>query len=157
MMRQRLGILLLGVLALVTVLVVANAAAYSGSEGGYHVKLVVPQEHTDTSLVDGYNITFSASTEMAGFLRTEAGYNINLNLYPSGVGGGYNESGLRLYLVPEQAYISHWCDIPANDPVCFWEWLRGAAEVPAVTLTGLAILVGILSAIILTTIRGKRR
>jgi hypothetical protein len=145
---------LLGILALAAVLV-APAAAYSGSEGGYHVKLVVPGEHSDTSPVDGYNMSFSASTEMAGFLRTEAGYNINLNLYPSGVGGGYNESGLRLYLVPEQAFISHWCDIPANDPVCFWERLR-AAEVPAVTLTGFIALVGILSVVISIKIRRKR-
>jgi hypothetical protein len=147
---------LLGMLALATVLMVAPAAAYSGSEGGYYVKLVVPGEHTDTSPEDGYNMTFSASTQMAGFLGTEGGYNLNLNLYPSGVGGGYNESGFRLYLVPEQAYISHWCDIPANDPFCFWERLREAAEVPAVTLTGSVVLVGILSAIILLTIRRRR-
>jgi hypothetical protein len=155
MMRQRLGILL-GILVLTTVILVAPAAAYSGSEGGYHVKLVVPEEHLDTSPDDSYNMTFSASTQTAGYLHTEDGYNINLNLYPSGVGGGYNENGFRLYLVPEQAYISHWCDIPANDPPCIWERLRGAAEVPAVTFTGLAVLVGILSAIILVTIRRRR-
>jgi hypothetical protein len=117
MSTRRLGILL-GVLVLAAVLVVANAAAYSGSEGGYHVKLVVPQEHSDTSPEDSYNMTFIASTQTAGFLGTEGGYNLNLNLYTSGVGGAYNESGLRLYLVPKQAYISHWCDIPANDPIC---------------------------------------
>jgi hypothetical protein len=147
---------LLGMLALATVLMVATIAAYSGSEGGYYVKLVVPGEHLDTSPEDEYNMTFSVSTQTAGFLHTEAGYNLNLNLYPGGVGGGYNESGFRLYLVPEQAYISHWCEIPPNDPPCFWERLRGAAEVPAVTLTGLVVLVGILSTIILRTVRRRR-
>jgi hypothetical protein len=156
-MNTRRFIILLGILTLAITLLVAPVAAYSSSEGGYHVKLVVPGEHLDTSPEDGYNMTFSASTQTAGYLHTEGGYNINLNLYPSGVGGGYNESGLRLYLVPEQAYISHWCDIPANDPPCIWERLRGAAEVPAVTFTGLVVLVGILSAITLVTIRRKRR
>jgi hypothetical protein len=150
-------VILLGILVLTTVILVAPVAAYSGSEGGYHVKLIVPEELLGTSPEDGYNMTFSASTQTAGYLHTEAGYNININLYPSGVGGGYNESGLRLYLVPEQAYISHWCDIPANDPPCFWERLRRAAEVPAVTFTGLVVLVGILSAIIVVTIRRKMR
>ncbi len=154
MMRQRLGILL-GMLVLATVLV-ANAAAYSGSESGYHVKLVVPQEHTDTSPEDVYNMTFSVSTQTAGFLGTEGGYRLGLNIYKSGVGGGYNESGLRLYLVPEQAYVSHWCDIPANDPPCFWERLRGAAEVPVLTLIGSLALIGIMSVLFAATLRKRK-
>ncbi|HUV02874.1 MAG TPA: hypothetical protein VMW67_05460 [Desulfobacteria bacterium] len=158
MSTRRLGILLLGILVLVTVLVVANATAYSGSEGGYHVKLVVPQEHSNTSPDDGYNMTFIASTQTAGFLGTEGGYNLNLNLYTSGVGGAYNESGLRLYLVPEQAFISHWCDIPANDPICLWERLRGGAVVaPVFTLIGTIALIGILSVLLGITTRSKKR
>jgi len=48
-------------------------------------------------------------------------------------------------------------DIPANDPPCIWERLQGEAEVPAMTLTGLVVLVvGILSVIISRTIRRKR-
>jgi hypothetical protein len=146
---------LLGILALTALLLITPIAAYSGSKDGYYVKLVVPGEYKDTSPEGDYQLTFVASTQMAGFLGTKDGYNINLNLYPSGVGGGYNESGVRLYLVPEQAYISHWCDIPANDPPCFWERLQ-AAEVPAVTFAGFVVLVGILSAILLRTIRRKR-
>jgi hypothetical protein len=157
MSTRRLVILFLGMLVLATVLV-ANATAYSGSEGGYHVKLVVPQEHSDTSPDDGYNMTLSASTQTAGFLGAEGGYNLNLNLYTSGVGGAYNESGLRLYLVPEQAFISHWCDIPANDPICLWERLRGAvAEVPVFTFIGTIALIGILSLILGITTRSTRR
>ncbi|MBN1762998.1 MAG: hypothetical protein JW878_08005 [Methanomicrobia archaeon] len=155
MKRERIGILL-GIVALVTVLV-ANAAAYSGSEDGYHVKLVVPQEHTDTSPEDDYNMTFIASTQTAGLLGTEGGYNININLYTNGVGGAYNESGMRLYLVPEQAFISHWCDIPANDPLCFWERLRGAAKAPVFTFIGSIALIGILSVLLGITTRKKRK
>ncbi len=111
---------LLGILTLASLVIVTPVTAYSGSESGYYVKLVVPEEHKDTAPEANYRLTVLASTQTAGFLRTESGYNINLNLYPSGVGGGYNESGFRLYLVPEQAYISHWCEIPANDPLCIY-------------------------------------
>jgi hypothetical protein len=107
---------LLGILALATILLVANAAAYSGSESGYYVKLVVTQSYANTLFDDGFAVTFIVSPQTTGLLRTEAGYNLNLNLYPSGVGGGYTESGLRLYLVPEQAYISYQYEITANDP-----------------------------------------
>ena len=157
MKRERIGIVL-GMLVLVAVLAVANAAAYSGSEGGYYVKLVVPQEHSNTSPEDGYNVTFSASTQTAGFLGTEEGYTINLNLYTCGVGGAYNESDMRLYLVPEQAFVSHWCSIPANDPICLWERLRGGvAEVPVFTVIGTIALIGVLSVLLGITTRKKRK
>jgi hypothetical protein len=153
MMKQRLGILL-GMLALATVLV-ANAAAYSGSEGGYYVKLVVPQEHSNTSPDDGYNMTFIVSTQTAGFMRTEGGYRLGLNIYTSGVGGGYHENDLRLYLVPEQAYVSHWCGIPANDPICLLARIRAAVPVPALTLIGSIALIGIMSVLLAATLRKR--
>lgn len=158
MIRKRaLLLLFIFILALATVSV-ANISAYSGSESGYHVKLVTPQEFADTSSEDDYKTTFIVNSETSGFLRTEGNYKLGLNLYTSGVGGGYSEEGFKLYLVPEQAFISYCCDITANDPICIGRRLiAAAAKVPAITPIGILALIGILSVVLAVATLRRRK
>jgi hypothetical protein len=95
---------------------VTNVSAYAGSESGYHITLVTPQEFADTMSEDAYKMAFIVNPATAGFLRTEGNYKLGLNLYTRGVSGAYREDGFELYLVPEQAFISYAYDITANDP-----------------------------------------
>lgn len=115
-MKMRRRCLFLLVILAWAVVSVTMVSAYSGTEAGYHVKLVVPHEFSDTAHEGGYRMPFSLNPTTSGFLSTENGYKIALNLYTSGVGGAHNEDGFTLYLVPEQAFISYSYDITANDP-----------------------------------------
>jgi hypothetical protein len=125
-MRARTLLLLLALIALV-MLTIAAVTAYSGTEAGYRLSLVTPQEYADPAPENGYTIACIANPTTVGVIRTEGGYSIGLNVYTSGVGGVYNEVGYHLYLVPEQAFISYQYDITANDPVKFIQFgaLRG--------------------------------
>ena len=96
MIRKK--VLLLIFLLTLANLSVANVSAYSGSESGYQVDFIV-------------------DSETSGFLGTEGNYKLGINLYTSGVGGEYNEVGYKLYLVPEQAFISYTYGITTNDPI----------------------------------------
>lgn len=157
MIRKKVLLLLFIFILALTTASVANVSAYSGSESGYHVKLVTPPEFADTSSEDAYRMTFIVNPETSGFLRTEGNYKLGLNLYTSGVGGGYSEEGFKLYLVPEQAFISYSCDITANDPICIERRPIAAAEVPAITPIGMLALIGILSVVLAVATMRKRR
>lgn len=117
-MRRNRVLLLLCILTLANVLVaaVANASAYSGSESGYRLTLVAPPGFSDVSAEDTCKMTFMVNPAISGFLRAEGNYKLGLNIYTSGVSGGYIEDGFELYLVPEQAFISYSYRITANDP-----------------------------------------
>ena len=106
------------VLLLILTLTLASAGvqAYSGSESGYHIKLVTPHEFSDISSDAAYKMSFVAGTGTSGFLRTEGDYTVGLNIYTTGVGGEYNEDGYELYLVPDRAFVSYRYGITANDP-----------------------------------------
>src|SRR5665811_2409618 len=58
-------------------------------------------------------MSFIAKSTTSGFSKAEGNYKI-LNLYDSGVGGGYSENRYKLYLVPVQAHISYSNDITLN-------------------------------------------
>lgn len=106
------------VLLLILTLTLASASiqAYSGSESGYHIKLVTPHEFSDISSDAAYKMSFAVGTGTSGFLRTEGDYTVGLNIYTTGVGGEYNEDGYELYLVPDRAFVSYRYGITANDP-----------------------------------------
>jgi hypothetical protein len=106
------------VLLLILTLTLASASvqAYSGSESGYHIKLVTLHEFSDISSEDAYKMSFAVGAGTSGFLRTEGDYTVGLNIYTTGVGGEYNEDGYELYLVPDRAFVSYRYGITANDP-----------------------------------------
>lgn len=106
------------VLFIILVISSGIASAYTGSESGYHIKLVTPQEFSDALQENTYRMNFIVNPTNSGFLRTEGIYKISLSLYPGSTGVRYSEQGYRLYLVPEQAFISYTCGITANDPDC---------------------------------------
>ncbi|VVB94763.1 Bacterial Ig-like domain (group 2) [uncultured archaeon] len=85
-------------------------------ETGYRLWLVAPREFSDTLQENTYKMNFIVNPASSGSLRTEENYNVALNVYNSGVGGGYSENGFKLYLVPELAYFSYLNDITVNDP-----------------------------------------
>ena len=120
------------ILFLIFMLTLGHVSAYSGSESGYHVKLITPQEFSTTSPEDAYKMSFIVNPDTSGFLRTEGNYKIGFNLYTSGVGGSYCEDGCKLHLVPDEAFISYTYDITANDP-CWWAgtWISASITCPA--------------------------
>lgn len=95
-----------------------NVQEYSGSEGGYKIKFVILRGYSDIPQENDYNMSFLVSSATSGYLRTEGNYKLGLNLYATGIGGAYNEDGYKLYLVPDQAFLSYKCDITVNDPSC---------------------------------------
>ncbi|MEA3282602.1 MAG: dockerin type I repeat-containing protein, partial [Euryarchaeota archaeon] len=103
-------------LILTLTLTSASVQAYTGSESGYHIKLVTPHEFSNMSSEDAYKMSFAVGTGTSGLLRTEGDYTVGLNIYTTGIGGEYNEDGYELYLVPDRAFVSYRCGITANDP-----------------------------------------
>ncbi|MCZ7400702.1 MAG: Ig-like domain-containing protein [Candidatus Methanoperedens sp.] len=83
----------------------------------YRLWLATPPGFSDISQEKGYKMSFIAKPTTSGFSKAEGNYKLSLNLYDSGVGGGYTENIYKLYLVPVQAHISYSNDITVNDPI----------------------------------------
>ena len=113
----RKSVLLLIFTVTLAYLLVTNGSAYSGSESGYHITLGILNEYTDTSSEDAYKMTFMVNPTTSGLSSTEGDLNFGLNIYSRGVGGAYSEDGFKLYVVPEQAFVSYTYAITANDPL----------------------------------------
>lgn len=133
------------IIVLIFTLSVACASGFSGSESGYNVELVTPMEFADSPPEDLYMMTFIVNPTTSGLMATEGGFTVNLNLYSNGVGGYYNENDYELYLVPEQAFISHLYDITANDPAP-WNRPPIMATLPDQTMTATGTLTVLFSA-----------
>jgi hypothetical protein len=114
-MTRKLVLLLIFTVTLAS-LSVTNVSAYSGYESGCYITLGIPNEYTDTSSEDACKMTFMVNPTTSGLSSTEGDFKLGLNIYSRGVGGAYSEGNFKLYLVPEQAFVSYTYAITANDP-----------------------------------------
>ncbi|KAF5413737.1 MAG: hypothetical protein C5S49_07935 [Candidatus Methanogaster sp.] len=70
MMRKTVSLLILTL-----TLTSASVQAYSGSESGYHIKLVTPHEFSDISSEDAYKMSFAVDADYTDFIfSTVSGY-----------------------------------------------------------------------------------
>ena len=91
-------------------------SGYLNTESDIKLKLVNPSigsAHANESVDVGLVI----SPHISAIRINESDYSIEGNIYSGGIGGRLNESGLAVYLVPENAFRSYKEDVTAYDEV----------------------------------------